>query len=248
MHFLKPFRFSSDLYDRIWEPANIEAGQLAVASTAILISDSNYADKPPQAMLQNAITTRNTSDPIILDTGLPAGSSKVYINLYFSEVAELDSTQRRSFTVYNNNQSHSSPILPPYGSAYELYLNNSGVSSSMVFSLVATTDSDLPPIINGMEVFTVSDVLTDGTNIKDGTNSFIYKSQFLIYRKTLVQCLITEINSSPFCLANIVEGLIALQNAFNVLNDWGGDPCLPSPYSWEWVNCTSDAIPRVTAM
>lgn len=45
-----------------------------------------------------------------------------------------------------------------------------------------------------------------------------------------------------------VEGLVSLQKAFGVLQEWGGDPCLPVPYSWEWINCNDDATPRVTSL
>ncbi|MFS7964910.1 putative transferase [Helianthus anomalus] len=50
------------------------------------------------------------------------------------------------------------------------------------------------------------------------------------------------------CLINVVEGLASLQNAFSVLQEWGGDPCLPAPYSWEWIECSNDNIPRVTSI
>ncbi|KAL9143670.1 hypothetical protein ABFS82_14G248800 [Erythranthe guttata] len=46
-----------------------------------------------------------------------------------------------------------------------------------------------------------------------------------------------------------VDGLSLLQDAFGVLKGWSGDPCLPAPYSWEWINCSSDSTPpRVTAL
>ncbi|CAI9770531.1 unnamed protein product [Fraxinus pennsylvanica] len=45
-----------------------------------------------------------------------------------------------------------------------------------------------------------------------------------------------------------VKGLVSLQNAFEDLQDWSGDPCLPAPYTWDWINCSNDATPRVTAL
>jgi hypothetical protein len=46
----------------------------------------------------------------------------------------------------------------------------------------------------------------------------------------------------------LVEGLLELIFAFEVLVDWSGDPCLPYPYNWDWIKCTSDAKPRVIAL
>lgn len=45
-----------------------------------------------------------------------------------------------------------------------------------------------------------------------------------------------------------VEGLAILQSKFSVLKEWTGDPCLPSTFTWDWVNCSSDPVPRVTAL
>ncbi|WOL16257.1 leucine-rich repeat receptor-like serine/threonine-protein kinase [Canna indica] len=49
--------------------------------------------------------------------------------------------------------------------------------------------------------------------------------------------------------ASDVEGLIALQQKFEVLQEWNGDPCLPAKYNVEWVGCSSSHVtPRVTAL
>ncbi|PWA74728.1 malectin-like carbohydrate-binding domain-containing protein [Artemisia annua] len=45
-----------------------------------------------------------------------------------------------------------------------------------------------------------------------------------------------------------VEGLSSLQLAFRSLQEWGGDPCLPAPYSWEWIVCNNGTMPRVTSI
>ncbi|KAI9087341.1 hypothetical protein K1719_030661 [Acacia pycnantha] len=45
-----------------------------------------------------------------------------------------------------------------------------------------------------------------------------------------------------------VEGLAAFQKNLDVLQKWSGDPCLPSSFSWEWLECNSDASPRVTSV
>ncbi|XP_051134471.1 probable LRR receptor-like serine/threonine-protein kinase At1g05700 [Andrographis paniculata] len=45
-----------------------------------------------------------------------------------------------------------------------------------------------------------------------------------------------------------VGGLASLQKAFAILQGWRGDPCLPAPYSWDWINCSSGSTPRVKAL
>ncbi|KAI9194726.1 hypothetical protein LWI28_008694 [Acer negundo] len=207
-------RFANDPYDRIWVPGAVGDGSTTVTNTAIAI-DVSVPDNPPQAAFQNAITTSSTSQHIVLGNGLfPAKPVPIYVNMYFSEVSELDpSTQTRSFQVsVNDVPASQQAIVPQYGSVTELYIGNITASSNTSFTLAADSNSKLPPLINAMEVFYVSDPMTDGTNSKD------------------------------------VEGLASLQSQFDVLKEWGGDPCLPSPYTWDWVNCSTDATPRVTAL
>ncbi|GER34425.1 leucine-rich repeat protein kinase family protein [Striga asiatica] len=201
-------RYTDDPYDRIWTPMPGGTGLTSVASDAIFI-DTSVPDNPPLAVLQNAVTS---SGEIQLPTALPSGQTPIYLNMYFSEVTQLDTTtQKRSFQVLLDNEPlMDQPILPPYGSCRELYATNLTVSSNATFALVPTNDSTLPPLINAMEVFSIGDVLTDGTDNKDG--------------------------------------LASLQNEFAVLQEWSGDPCLPAPYSWDWINCTTDYPPRVSAL
>ncbi|KAJ6974454.1 LRR receptor-like serine/threonine-protein kinase [Populus alba x Populus x berolinensis] len=119
--------------------------------------------------------------------------------------------KKRSFMIYIDNNPKSEPVIPPYGKVTEMLINYTA-SSNTSFSLVSTLDSTLPPLINAMEVFSVSDPLVVGTNSKD------------------------------------VGGLVDLQTQFSVLQGRYGDPCLPSPYTWDWISCSNDVIPHVTAL
>lgn len=74
--------------------------------------------------------------------------------------------------------------------------------------------------------------------VKESRNLFIY----IFKEKGMI--LLSEIRY----FSNLVEGLVSLQNAFEDLQDWSGDPCLPAPYTWDWINCSNDATPRVTAL
>lgn len=130
--------------------------------------DVSLDDNPPGAVFKNAFAPNSTSISIQLGTNLPATEVPIYMNMYFSEVSVLDSTQRRSFQLYIDGKSTSNPFIPSYGKAGEMYLANFSASSNTNFSLVATSVSTLPPLINALEVFTVSDELTDGTNRDDG--------------------------------------------------------------------------------
>ncbi|KAL4570985.1 hypothetical protein LXL04_017735 [Taraxacum kok-saghyz] len=171
---------------------------------------------PPTGVFANAITVDSTTDSLYLGSVFPT-STPLFMTTYFSEVSNLDITgETRSFRFYetttSDSQSISDPISPLYGTMIERQLNNYTVDSITNISLIATTNSNLPPIINTMETFNISGVLTDGTDSND------------------------------------VAVLTLLQNTFDVLGEWSGDPCLPAPYSWDWLNCSNETPPRVTSL
>lgn len=143
-----------------------------VTSDATYI-DSTAPDNPPIEILQTAVST--TTNSLILATITPI-NGPYYINFYFSEARNLDSNQTRSFQIYGMSNSESRslsvPISPPYGSVLEYSIYNYSVDSITTISINATADSYYTPLINAIEVFGISEVLTDGTDSKDGTQYF----------------------------------------------------------------------------
>ncbi|KAH9327675.1 hypothetical protein KI387_007853, partial [Taxus chinensis] len=45
-----------------------------------------------------------------------------------------------------------------------------------------------------------------------------------------------------------VVAVVDIARHFNLEKDWGGDPCLPQKYSWDWVDCNTDSSPRIIAV
>ncbi|GMI81810.1 hypothetical protein like AT3G46280 [Hibiscus trionum] len=89
-------RSIDDIYDRIWVPAVSVDGLTVLTSDEILV-EVGLDDSPPSAVLLNAFSTDSTSSSIRLGTNLPRTKVPIYMNMYFSEVSVLDSTQTRSF-------------------------------------------------------------------------------------------------------------------------------------------------------
>ncbi|KAH7560927.1 hypothetical protein JRO89_XS10G0141300 [Xanthoceras sorbifolium] len=205
-------KYPEDNYDRIWFPAT-NSGIFTEATSDATTITNNLDDDPPSQVVRNAFIAPNTSTAIVLRSNLPLNIEvPIYMNMYFSEVVKLDSTEERSFEFYIDDVVVSDPIVPPYGKVIQRYLKNFSASSNTSFSLGATSNSTLPPLINALEVFTITDELTDGTSADD------------------------------------VEALHELQKKFDTLQGWRGDPCLPSPFTWDWLNCSTDATPRVIAL
>ncbi|XVF05586.1 hypothetical protein REPUB_Repub05bG0185400 [Reevesia pubescens] len=47
---------------------------------------------------------------------------------------------------------------------------------------------------------------------------------------------------------NDLDGLGEFVDTFEQLKGWSGEPCLPNDTIWQWLNCSSDQPPRVTAI
>ncbi|XP_076881792.1 senescence-induced receptor-like serine/threonine-protein kinase [Bidens hawaiensis] len=205
-------RFPLDAYDRVWSPGN--SNNLLYLRNDASIIDVDVPDNPPQEILKNAIATENTTR--IIASGLGTFDYPIrypaYINWYFSEVKEVNSSEIRSFRIYKDNVPFSLPFVPRFGKVLEYFISNLSITTDTNFSLQSVGDATLPPLLNAFELFFISDALNDGTNSSD------------------------------------VEGLASLQSAFSVLQQWGGDSCLPAPYSWEWITCNTDSVPRVTSI
>ncbi|KAI3678400.1 hypothetical protein L6452_37690 [Arctium lappa] len=206
-------RFPSDPYDRIWDPVIVDGGLVHLVNDASFIN-IDTPNKPPQAVLKNAMATPDTS--LFISSTLRTISypfrHPMYINWYFTEVKELNSTEMRSFRIRIDNLPFSLPIVPRFGNVTEYFISNLSITPVTNFSIRSVGSSTLPPLLNAFEIYSISDALTNGTYNKD------------------------------------VEGLVSLQNAFDVLQEWGGDPCLPAPYSWEWIKCNDAPTPRVTSL
>lgn len=126
-------------------------GLISVSNDAINI-DTTQVDHPPQ-VLQNTISTINSSNFITLNMKFLPFEVPIYMNMYFSEVTQLDSNQTRSFRILKDIEPFSDPILPPYGNFTQLFVSNLTVTPNTTFSLVPTPDSTLPPLINALELF-----------------------------------------------------------------------------------------------
>lgn len=235
-------RYKDDVYDRIWTPSIISNGLTALASdTSFIVPDS--MDSSPKLVLQTAVAPTHLSSLSILLAFLSTSTVPIYVNMYFSEMSELESTQMRSFEIYVDGVNVSEPVRPPYQDFIELSFVNIAANSNTAIELRPTADSTLPPIIIAMEVFLVSAALSNGTDADDGT-SLIETSSNVDSRCSIKR--IRMLKTPDFNM--IVTALGTLQRQFKVLRDWNGDPCLPSSYNWEWVICSSDERPRITEL
>ncbi|XP_009384896.2 putative leucine-rich repeat receptor-like serine/threonine-protein kinase At2g19230 [Musa acuminata AAA Group] len=207
-------RYPSDAYDRIWDPVAASDELITTKSDTTVMDPTAVKDKPPAAVLLQAITTANVSTDVVLFLSelLPTDPVPAYINLYFAEMSHLGSKDNNTFQVYVDGDPLIDAVNPPYQSVAEYLIGLKAASASTNITLTATPEATVPPLISAMEVFVVRGGLSNGTDESD------------------------------------VGALIVLQQKFEVLGDWAGDPCLPAKYNADWVGCSSDPTPRITAL
>ncbi|KAI4347332.1 hypothetical protein L6164_008149 [Bauhinia variegata] len=181
-------RYPSDVYDRIWEAETSFLYSDDVKSEAVSIDLSKAEDRPPPAVLQDAIVgtiwgmfARTIIYLRIED--LPDKSIPVYITAYFSDVAQLNATDKRSIDIYIDDVLYSRQINIPFGSVSVSYITNTTANSNTSISIRGSADSTLPPLINAYEVYSISNALTDGTNGDDVKGLAELQKTFVMLQK-----------------------------------------------------------------
>ncbi|XP_041015248.1 putative leucine-rich repeat receptor-like serine/threonine-protein kinase At2g19230 [Juglans microcarpa x Juglans regia] len=96
-----------------------------------------------------------------------------------------------------------------------------------------TIAQDDPPI-SGSGTLYVSINAAQGTTIPPILNAYeIY--------------LLVELQNKPTAPED-VTAMLEIKTQYSVTKNWQGDPCAPSDYSWEGLNCSDDNPPRVISL
>ncbi|XP_031488605.1 probable LRR receptor-like serine/threonine-protein kinase At2g28960 [Nymphaea colorata] len=205
-------RYPDDPYDRPWTAfTDYESSGLSPLSRS---SDpnSNLADRPPAAVVRQAITPSSSlaSNMTVPNAIVSPSPVPHYVTFYF---VEMLANASRSFDIYLDDQKFYGETIVPNGTVLEIVGSNISLSTFSVFSLVRAKGSTLPPLISAAEFYRIGNAWgVDATDSSD------------------------------------VRALSEFQKSYVQLQPWSGDPCLPMGYAWEWVNCSSDSTPRVTAL
>ncbi|KAL8525589.1 hypothetical protein ACS0TY_014999 [Phlomoides rotata] len=208
-------RYKEDPYDRIWSPERVK-GYVGIPSDAPFEQAIIWNDSPPPAVLKNAITTPTPNGSSVL-----LGLQNIVLPMGFprDEVTAYILWHFSEVTQLQPNQTRS----------FEIFLNNKSFSNPI-----------LPPYNNC---------------------SVMYITNFTVSSKDVFSLVPTNVSTLPPLINAMevflhgdelsngtdtkdVQGLGSLQEAFDVLQGWSGDPCFPAPYAWDWIDCT----PRVTAL
>ncbi|KAL5757687.1 hypothetical protein ACOSP7_020298 [Xanthoceras sorbifolium] len=156
-------RYADDVYDRLWFPyGSLDWAEL---STSLAVdSASNNGYKPPNVVMKTAGTPINVSHSIDFYLDLEDTTLQFYVYFHFAELKKLQANESREFNISLNGDHWYGPFSPTYLTTTTVYspsaLNTGGNYS---FSIFRTKSSTLPPILNALEIYSVSEFLQSET-------------------------------------------------------------------------------------
>ena len=154
-------RFPDDSYNRVWTRGAIPPNCHANVSIPIGYS-IDIENAPPISMLLNYIESVNVSYPITLDVNLPLQYSTplpAYFVFYFADLASTRvQGDIRTMKIYINGQEKTTITLQVESLKGIAIYPMDVMGSTINITLIPTNQSTLPPMINGMEIFTRHDL------------------------------------------------------------------------------------------
>jgi Malectin-like domain len=149
-------RYPDDNHDRWWLNYTFNSAWRDI-STSSTVDYSDPEFEVPSVVMQTAATTSSTLQPLSLHWSSNK-STRYYFILYFYEI-QTPLTGRREFNIFvNGKKSFDEPTIPSMPQNW-LWVSHwwSGDTDYNV-SLVATSNSTLPPLLNAFEQYTVGPV------------------------------------------------------------------------------------------
>uniref|UniRef100_A0A0D9Y0J3 non-specific serine/threonine protein kinase n=1 Tax=Leersia perrieri TaxID=77586 RepID=A0A0D9Y0J3_9ORYZ len=167
--YYKLFRYKYDPYDRLWQPYGDDPSWTNITVAAAVDVTNITRSGDPSPILRSATTPANSSTRCLDFPWTSDSDADSLLLLYF---AELQPAARRRFdVVVDGGVAVRRGYSPRYLAAEVVRATVKGgaavAARRHVASLVASPDSTLPPLVNGLEIYTVQPMTELGTNDRD---------------------------------------------------------------------------------
>nr|CAB3466215.1 unnamed protein product [Digitaria exilis] len=165
------YRYPFDPYDRLWQTYGDIAGWTNITTSATVeVSNITSFDKPTIILESASIPVNATRMDFTwsTDPSIDSDDTPYLLMLYFAELQRVPSSALRRFDILVDNATWngSQHYTPKYLSAEVVKKVVQG-SGQHDFSLVATPDATLPPILNAFEIYSVTTMNGIMTNDAD---------------------------------------------------------------------------------
>ncbi|XP_031268890.1 putative leucine-rich repeat receptor-like protein kinase At2g19210 [Pistacia vera] len=153
----QPVRYIDDIYDRIWTPqSNPDLKILSPSITADTRDLDSSTFQAPISVMSTAVTPENADENLNFSWEIGDPNSRYYSYKYFAEVEFFDN-QTREFDIYENGDLKSKAVSPSYLLTETTYTTKPFAGEKLELQIRKTQSSDLPPIINAIEIYKVKD-------------------------------------------------------------------------------------------
>ncbi|CAA7410160.1 unnamed protein product [Spirodela intermedia] len=160
-------RYPVDPYDRIWFGNVTQTGWSTVTANGDINRPEADIWVVPGEILRTATVTESL---VFYFSGGP--QEKLYLFLYFVELQQLGPNETREFNVLSNGQLLYGQYRPTYlnsGVLYSLRPVPYSLKTTYNFTLEATANSTLPPMINAHEIYSLKQQEESPTDALDAT-------------------------------------------------------------------------------
>lgn len=135
--------------------------------TSVDLTTDNDAYKVPAGVLMTAASINNVTSQLILAWNPLSPTEKWYMYFHFAEIQVLQQTQVREFEVYVVDQLVQT-VRSQYGKPVTVASFPVTSPSQINFTISASSQSDLPPILNAVELMHAIDLKNPMTDVSDG--------------------------------------------------------------------------------
>ncbi|GKV27230.1 hypothetical protein SLEP1_g36423 [Rubroshorea leprosula] len=159
-------RYKDDVYDRPWDHFTFSKARLIQtrANMDIQVNNSNYGI--PMEILGTAAQPLNHWDSLKYSQHNLGWD--LYVYFHFAEIVNTTEDQRREISITLNDVKLT-PITLEYLKTLSVGPQNISSDGFVNFSINATAESTLPPLLNAFEVYAAASFLESPTYLVDGT-------------------------------------------------------------------------------
>lgn len=161
---------------------NVDTLNSSVTNSSI-IQGNNDAYNIPNILLRTAAKEQNATCSLSYFWETQPSNSQFYVYFHFAEIEKLQGKQRRLKIDLTGQQNATTNATLDYLKPLSLSLTGMPDSGGQLqFSISAAAGSDLPPLLNGFEIYSAKEMQNASTISEDG----IYLLFLTVFSKFLI--------------------------------------------------------------
>ncbi|XP_039158262.1 putative leucine-rich repeat receptor-like serine/threonine-protein kinase At2g19230 [Eucalyptus grandis] len=217
------FSYPEDVYDRTWSPKHFSDWSKLNTTVAIDLSKNNNAYKVPGEVLRTAETTMSSSSPLYLEWTTSA--------LPNTTAGSLQSARPMKWIV----NLHFMEIERLIGRQREftISLNDNQFTATVSLEYLKPVVVVSTPVTGSLIT-----LLINSTN-NYGNPPILNAMEFF----NVVDSPNVPTAQDDVKAINIIKAIYQIKR-----ESWQGDPCVPTEYTWEGLNCSHGNPPRITSL